>query len=48
MEIVNRKKKLRRRLLETSKYWARSVLDGVLGKWQTNMGKTDGRGESVG
>jgi mannose/fructose/N-acetylgalactosamine-specific phosphotransferase system component IIC len=35
MEKVNRKKKLRRRLLETSKYWARPVLDGVLEKWRT-------------
>jgi hypothetical protein len=37
MEEANRKKKLRRRLLETSKYWDRPVLGGVLDKWQTNM-----------
>ena len=37
MEEANRKKKLRRRLLENRNYWVRPLLDGVLGKWQTNI-----------
>ena len=54
MEEANRKKKIRRRLLETSKYWVRPVLDECLknGKriWkEVRRGLEEGRvsGESL-